>query len=55
MELDYYHQKVSVRVTLRVAKRLKTYDLWKLENVKKIREMLRFDGKYPTGLTKAKL
>ena len=34
-ELDYYHQKVNVRVTSRVAKRLKTKDLGKLERIRK--------------------
>ena len=35
-ELDHYHQKVSVRVPSRVAKRLKTLGLKNLGNVKKI-------------------
>ena len=35
MELDYYHQKVRVRVASRVAERLKTYSLKKLENLRK--------------------
>ena len=44
MELDYHHQKVNVRVASRVAERLKAHDLRKLENFKKIPEMLGFDG-----------
>ena len=47
MELDYYHQKVNVRVASGVAKRLKTYDLSKIGNLKKILEMLGFDVEYP--------
>ena len=53
-ELDYYHQKVSARVASRVAKRLMTKDLRKLENFQKIAEMLGFDGEYPAALPKAK-
>ena len=41
-ELDYYDQKVIVRV----AERLKTKDLRKLKNFKKILGMLEFDGEY---------
>ena len=41
-ELNYYQQKVNVRV----AKRLKTYDLRKLGNFKKIPKILGFDGEY---------
>ena len=52
-ELDYYHKKVNVRVTSRVAERLKTQDFRKFENFKKIPEMLRFDGKYPANTQKA--
>ena len=54
MELDYYHQKVRVRVASRVAKRLKTYDLKKLENFKKVFAMLGFDDEYLARNTKAK-
>ena len=54
MELDYYHQKVNVRVASQVAKRLKTYDLKKLGNFKKLHEMRGFDGEYPPGHSKAK-
>ena len=43
MELDHYHQKVNEWVTSGVAERLQTKDLKKLENFKKIPEMLRFD------------
>ena len=46
-ELGYYHQKVNVRVASRVAERLKTYDLSKSENFKKIPEMLGLDGEFP--------
>ena len=52
--LDYYHQEVNVRVVSRVAKRFKTYNLWKLEYFRKFSEMLRFDGQYPAGHPKAK-
>ena len=44
-ELDYYHQKVYVQVALEW---LKSWDLWKLVNFKKIPEMLSTDGAYPT-------
>ena len=53
--LDYYHQKVSVRVASRVAERLNTQDLRKLGNFKKIPEKLGFDGEYPAFQPKAKL
>ena len=53
-ELGYYHQKVNVRVASRVAERLKTYDLRKLGNFKKIPEMLEFDGELPVVHPKAK-
>ena len=53
-ELDYYHQKVSVRVASQVAERLKTEDLRKFGNFQKILEMLGFDGKYPAIQPKAK-
>ena len=48
-ELDYYHQKVNVPVTSRVAKRLKTNDLIKLIDFKKVPKMLGSDGEYPAG------
>ena len=48
-ELDFYHQKVDVRVASRVAQGLKTCDLRKFRHFKKIPEMLRFDGEYPGG------
>ena len=48
-ELNYYHQKVNVRV----AKRLKTYNLRKLGNFKIIFKMLEFNGEYPLGHPKA--
>ena len=35
-ELDYYHQKVSVQVASRIGERIKTLDLRKLGNFKKI-------------------
>ena len=41
-------------VASRVAERLKTEDLRKLENFKKIPEMLGFDGEYPAVYPKAK-
>ena len=37
-----------------VAEQLKTQDLTKLKNFKKIPEMLGFDGEYPAGGPKAK-
>ena len=52
MELNYYYQKVGVQVAKRVAERLKTYDLRKLQNLSKIPEMLGFDGEYPAGYLK---
>ena len=45
-ELNYYHQKLSVWAASRVAERLKTLDLRKLENLKKIFGMLGPDGEY---------
>ena len=53
-ELDYYHQRVNVQVTSRVAKRLKTWDLRKLGSFKKIPEMLGFDGEYSACHAKAR-
>ena len=41
MELDYYQQTVNVRVLSRVEEQQK------LENLKKIPEMLGCDGEYP--------
>ena len=54
-ELDYHHQKVNVRVTSRVAERLKTKNLRKLGNFKKIPEILGFDGEYPAVTQKPDL
>ena len=45
---------MNVRVVSQVAERPKTLDSRKLENFKKIPEMLRFDGDYPTDHPKAK-
>ena len=45
-ELDYYHQKKNIRVASRVPERLKTYNLRKLGDLKRIPEMLGFDGQY---------
>ena len=53
-ELDYYHQKVSVRVASRVAERLETLDLRKLGNLKKVFGMIGFDGEYLDGHRRAK-
>ena len=53
-ELDYYHQKVNVRVASRVAKELKIYDLGRLGNLKKMPEILGFDSECPAGYPKAK-
>ena len=44
-KLDYYYQKPNVRVASRVAERFKTYNLRKLENFKKISEMLATQNK----------
>ena len=52
-ELGYYHQKVNVRVASRAAERLKTWDLRKLGNFKKIPKI--FDGEFPAVQPKAKL
>ena len=52
-ELDYYHQKVNVRIASGVAERLKTQDFRKLGNFKKITEMLGFDGQYTAVHPKA--
>ena len=52
-ELDYYHNKTSVRVASRVPERLKPSDLRKFGNFKKIPEMLGFEGEYPGGYPKA--
>ena len=54
MEQDYYHLKVNVRVASRVTEPLKTKDLRKLGNFKKIPEMPEFDGEYPAVHPKAK-
>ena len=53
-ELDYYHHRVNVRVASRVAERLKSQDLRKLGNFRKIHEMLGFNGEYPAAYPKAK-
>ena len=53
-ELDYYPQKVNVRVTSRVAKRLTSWDIRKLGNFKKTPELLEFDDEYPASHPKAK-
>ena len=52
-ELEYYHQKVNVRVALRAAERFKTYYLRKLKNFNKIHKMFVFDGEYTTIHSKA--
>ena len=48
-KLDYYHQKINVRVALQVAEQLKT-----LRNFKKNPEMLEVNGENPTGHSKDK-
>ena len=53
-ELNYYHQKVNVRVASRVVERIKTEGLGKLGNFKKIPEMHGFDGEYPAVYPEAK-
>ena len=47
------HQKVNITVLEGVAKRLKTQDLKKLGNLKKITKVLGFDGEYPAASPKA--
>ena len=59
-ELDFYHQKVNIRVTSRVAERLaekmpeRFKDCRKLGNFKKNPEIYGIDGKYPAGHPKDK-
>ena len=43
-DLYYYHEKLNVQVASRVAEQLKTKDLLKLGNFKKITKKLAFDG-----------
>ena len=45
---------MSLPVASEVVKQLKTLDLEKLEDFKKIIGMIRFDGEYPAGHPKAK-
>ena len=45
---------MNVGVVSRVAEQLKTYDLRKLGNFKKIPEILGFDGEYPAVNPNAK-
>ena len=52
--MNYYHQKVNVRFASRVAEKLKTQDLRKLGNFKRISEKLGIGGKSLGGQTKAK-
>ena len=54
-DVDYYHQKVNLRVASRVVERLETQGLMKLVNFKRIPEMLGFDDKYIGLHPKAKL
>ena len=49
MELNHYHQKVTVGVASQVLKRLMTQDLKKTKNFKKSPEMLGNYGKYPSN------
>ena len=44
MGLNYYHQKVNIRVISRIAQRLKTQSCRKLGNSQKISKMLANDG-----------
>ena len=53
-ELDYYNQKVNVRVASRVAEQRKTSDVWQLGNFIKIREILGLNGEYQVFHPKAK-
>ena len=48
-ELDYYHQKMNVRVATRDVERPR-----ELGNLKKMPEMLGFDGEYPGDHPKGK-
>ena len=43
-ELDYYHEKVNVKVASQVAKPRKTWDLRRLGNFKEISELLGIVG-----------
>ena len=52
-ELNYYYQKVNLRVASWVADRIKAY-LKKLGNFKKIPKMLQFDGEHPTSHPRGK-
>ena len=45
---------MNVRAVSRVGERFRTYDFRKLKNLKKISEMLEFDGKKPAVIPKAK-
>ena len=53
-KLDYYHQKMKLRVVSQVAKQRKTQNHRKLGNFKKTSEMLGFDSEYPPGHPKTK-
>ena len=53
-KLDYYHQKLNVRAASLVTEQLKTSDLMKLGNFKKLSKMLRFLGNYTAVHPKAK-
>ena len=46
-DLDYYHHKNNLRVVSRIAKQPKPQGVRKLENLKKIPEILKFYGEFP--------
>ena len=54
MLLDYYHQRVNVRVATQVVEILKMGS-WKSGNFKKIPEMLGFHGEYPADHPKRQI
>ena len=53
-KLDYYHQKLNVRAASLVTEQLKTSDLRKLGNFKKLSKMLRFVSNYTAVHPKVK-
>ena len=52
--VDYYSQVVNVQVASRVIELLKSYDLTKLINLKKISKILESDDEYPADHQKGK-
>ena len=54
IELHYYHKRVNVCVTSRIAKLLETLDVRKWGNFKKIHNVLRIHEEYLLGYPKSK-